>query len=174
MARPRVYRHDVRCPECGSNWMPRTAHPKAAWYIIPATRTPYHPRCCLPVPSPCGGDGATTATMVSLVSPPGSTAQSATPPLCPVSEQPAGCTAICTGSLGTAAAGCRGSEGAPVRQPHCRRHRQVSTVRTESPRRRQFPTACQGADDDYPPRLCSGAGWGQGVLTFWRCRALSV
>ena len=22
MARPRVYRHDVRCPECGSNWMP--------------------------------------------------------------------------------------------------------------------------------------------------------
>ena len=23
MARPRVYRHDVRCPECGSNWMPK-------------------------------------------------------------------------------------------------------------------------------------------------------
>ena len=21
MARPRVYRHDVRCPDCGSNWM---------------------------------------------------------------------------------------------------------------------------------------------------------
>ena len=23
MARPRVYHHDVRCPECGSNWMPK-------------------------------------------------------------------------------------------------------------------------------------------------------
>ena len=23
MARPRVHRHDVRCPECGSNWMPK-------------------------------------------------------------------------------------------------------------------------------------------------------
>ena len=23
MASSRVYRHDVRCPECGSNWMPR-------------------------------------------------------------------------------------------------------------------------------------------------------
>ena len=23
MARPPVYRHDVRCPECGSNWMPK-------------------------------------------------------------------------------------------------------------------------------------------------------
>ena len=23
MAHPRVYRHDVRCPECGSNWMPK-------------------------------------------------------------------------------------------------------------------------------------------------------
>ena len=23
MARPRVYRHNVRCPECGSNWMPK-------------------------------------------------------------------------------------------------------------------------------------------------------
>ena len=23
MARPRVYRYDVRCPECGSNWMPK-------------------------------------------------------------------------------------------------------------------------------------------------------
>ena len=23
MARPRVWRHDVRCPECGSNWMPK-------------------------------------------------------------------------------------------------------------------------------------------------------
>ena len=23
MARPHVYRHDVRCPECGSNWMPK-------------------------------------------------------------------------------------------------------------------------------------------------------
>ena len=23
MARPRVYRHDVRCPECGSNRMPK-------------------------------------------------------------------------------------------------------------------------------------------------------
>ena len=21
MSRPRVYRHDVRCPDCGSNWM---------------------------------------------------------------------------------------------------------------------------------------------------------
>ena len=23
MARPRVYRHDVRCPECGGYWMPK-------------------------------------------------------------------------------------------------------------------------------------------------------
>ena len=23
MARARVYRHDVRCPDCGSNWMPK-------------------------------------------------------------------------------------------------------------------------------------------------------
>ena len=23
MARPRVYRDDARCPECGSNWMPK-------------------------------------------------------------------------------------------------------------------------------------------------------
>ena len=23
MAHPRVYRHNVRCPECGSNWMPK-------------------------------------------------------------------------------------------------------------------------------------------------------
>ena len=23
MARRRVYRHDVRCPDCGSNWMPK-------------------------------------------------------------------------------------------------------------------------------------------------------
>ena len=23
MAHPRVYRHDVRCPECGSDWMPK-------------------------------------------------------------------------------------------------------------------------------------------------------
>ena len=23
MARPRVYHHDVRCPECGSNWVPK-------------------------------------------------------------------------------------------------------------------------------------------------------
>jgi len=23
MVRPRTYRHDVRCPSCGSNWMPK-------------------------------------------------------------------------------------------------------------------------------------------------------
>lgn len=23
MARPRIYRHDVRCRHCGSNWMPK-------------------------------------------------------------------------------------------------------------------------------------------------------
>ena len=23
MARPRAYKHGIRCPECGSNWMPR-------------------------------------------------------------------------------------------------------------------------------------------------------
>ena len=23
MPRPRTYRHDVRCPHCGSNWMPK-------------------------------------------------------------------------------------------------------------------------------------------------------
>ena len=28
MARSRVYRHDVRCPDCGSNWM-RKSLPRA-------------------------------------------------------------------------------------------------------------------------------------------------
>ena len=28
MARPRVYRHDVRCPDCGSHWMPKDGHSK--------------------------------------------------------------------------------------------------------------------------------------------------
>ena len=28
MARPRVYRHQVRCPECGSNRMPKDGHSK--------------------------------------------------------------------------------------------------------------------------------------------------
>ncbi len=28
MARPRVYRHDVRCPDCGSHWMPKAGHSK--------------------------------------------------------------------------------------------------------------------------------------------------
>ena len=28
MARPRVYRHQVRCLECGSNWMPKDEHSK--------------------------------------------------------------------------------------------------------------------------------------------------
>ena len=28
MARPRVYRHQARCPECGSNWMPKDGHSK--------------------------------------------------------------------------------------------------------------------------------------------------
>ena len=26
MARSRVYRHDVRCPDCGSNWMRKDGH----------------------------------------------------------------------------------------------------------------------------------------------------
>ena len=26
MARSRVYRHDVRCPHCGSNWMRKDGH----------------------------------------------------------------------------------------------------------------------------------------------------
>ena len=26
MARARVYRHDVRCRRCGSNWMPKDGH----------------------------------------------------------------------------------------------------------------------------------------------------
>ncbi len=28
MARPRVYRHDVRCPDCGANWMVKDGHRK--------------------------------------------------------------------------------------------------------------------------------------------------
>ena len=28
MARPRVYRHQARCPECGSNRMPKDGHSK--------------------------------------------------------------------------------------------------------------------------------------------------
>ena len=28
MARPRVYRHQARCPECGSNLMPKDGHSK--------------------------------------------------------------------------------------------------------------------------------------------------
>ena len=28
MARPRVYRRQARCPECGSNWMPKDGHSK--------------------------------------------------------------------------------------------------------------------------------------------------
>lgn len=28
MARPRVYRQDVRCPECGSGWMPKAGTAK--------------------------------------------------------------------------------------------------------------------------------------------------
>ena len=26
MARPRTYRHDMRCPHCGSNWLPKDGH----------------------------------------------------------------------------------------------------------------------------------------------------
>ena len=26
MTRPRTYRHDVRCPDCGSNWMRKDGH----------------------------------------------------------------------------------------------------------------------------------------------------
>ena len=26
MARPRTYRHDLRCPHCGSNWIPKDGH----------------------------------------------------------------------------------------------------------------------------------------------------
>ncbi len=26
MPRPRSYRHDIRCPHCGSNWMPKDGH----------------------------------------------------------------------------------------------------------------------------------------------------
>ena len=26
MARPRAYRHDFRCPHCGSNWTPKDGH----------------------------------------------------------------------------------------------------------------------------------------------------
>ncbi len=28
MVRPRAYRHDVRCPDCGSNWMAKAGHSK--------------------------------------------------------------------------------------------------------------------------------------------------
>ena len=28
MARPRAYNHDIRCPECGSNWMPKNGTSK--------------------------------------------------------------------------------------------------------------------------------------------------
>ena len=35
MARPRVYRHQVRCPECGSNWMPKDEHSKGRQVCCP-------------------------------------------------------------------------------------------------------------------------------------------
>ena len=38
MARPCVYRHDVRCPECGSNWMPEGGASES--------RQAYHCRDC--------------------------------------------------------------------------------------------------------------------------------
>ena len=28
MARPCAYNHDIRCPECGSNWMPKNGTSK--------------------------------------------------------------------------------------------------------------------------------------------------
>ncbi len=28
MVRPRAYRHDVRCTDCGSNWMAKAGHSK--------------------------------------------------------------------------------------------------------------------------------------------------
>ncbi len=28
MARKRIYRHDIRCPECGSNWVCKNGHKK--------------------------------------------------------------------------------------------------------------------------------------------------
>ena len=30
MARERSYRHDIRCRHCGSNWMPKDGHTRAA------------------------------------------------------------------------------------------------------------------------------------------------
>ena len=30
MARARVYRHDIRCRRCGSNWMPKDGHTRQA------------------------------------------------------------------------------------------------------------------------------------------------
>ena len=44
MARSRVYRHDVRCPECGSNWMPKDGTSKG--------RQVYHCGDCGAVLSP--------------------------------------------------------------------------------------------------------------------------
>ena len=35
MARPRVYRHQARCPECGSNWMPKDGHSKGRQVCCP-------------------------------------------------------------------------------------------------------------------------------------------
>ena len=35
MARPRVYRHQARCPECGSNRMPKDGHSKGRQICCP-------------------------------------------------------------------------------------------------------------------------------------------
>ena len=35
MARPRVYRHQVRCPECGSNRMPKDGQSKGRQVCCP-------------------------------------------------------------------------------------------------------------------------------------------
>ena len=48
MARPRVYRHDVRCPECGSNWMTKDSTSKGRQvYHCGDCGPPHHPRCRL-------------------------------------------------------------------------------------------------------------------------------
>ena len=52
MARSRVYRHDVRCPECGSNRMPKdgTSKGRQVYHCGNCGRTPHHPGCRLPTP----------------------------------------------------------------------------------------------------------------------------
>ena len=59
MARLRVYLHDVLCPECGSNWMPKDGTSQRPPSIsLRRLRTPYHPRCRLSETQRCDKERA--------------------------------------------------------------------------------------------------------------------